>query len=740
MKVPLVKASQKVADPFQTSRCVPEFAEGRDDNSDPRAKDAFGFPPKELRLGQQIPLRAKKPLSDRTEDRQLLLHLTQSSSGHLILETAPILKGSKEALLEAISPLIQQQILRFSDMHISETPSLTPKAGRVQKARTQISLPLRRKRSRSHASLLSEKRPRASREHSIATSTGNGLSTAQQSEVNTPCLESDIEIVDEPETDDEVLVVIEDTEAVRVSDRARLDKFYCNALEVIGQTQGKKILKEWVKLRQPKKQSRYPYNGGQGKTGGAKKGAKKGATKGAKKGATEGSAEDAGHNEMCKPIPENPGRHTAPPWWPSQDGHKQGRGCRHREADHLLKGERLYLMPIMLRFTGSPYHPDDFTIALLKDKTNDIGNNEVQSAILDQVYQIREAEQAFEEGGMDGDTCVYVTKHKRAPTKRQKKAEKKKAREKVEKKKAGENGKMKQSATRVRKGKRVQRESQARQSFAEHSTPTTPKPSRAGSIIESVDSSFSSHLCSSASMSGRPAYDMSYPHSPQGPSGSGYPNAPFLEDYNSPMMMSPGAEYNDTLVTAPDATMPFFPGSQMAFQPTGRGRTLDRYGNSRPRRYMSVARQASSSYDNGIVPLSEAYNFNDDQSLGGFKMKRVSHGRPTEGLMYPITSPINHPHGLPPEQQQRICAMYNCSLSHSHGFRPLDEQAHICAELNCTMNPGSHPMVFPQHEHFQAMPDQQYATGMPASTLENPDIRALMEAPLGFPAAADSFH
>lgn len=58
--------------------------------------------------------RAKYPLSDRTEDRQLLLRLTQGSSGHLVLETAPILEGSKEALFKAMSPLIQQQMLRFS--------------------------------------------------------------------------------------------------------------------------------------------------------------------------------------------------------------------------------------------------------------------------------------------------------------------------------------------------------------------------------------------------------------------------------------------------------------------------------------------------------------------------------------------------------------------------------------------------------------------------------------------------
>ncbi|KAL8640319.1 MAG: hypothetical protein Q9228_002749 [Teloschistes exilis] len=739
MKVPLVKASQKVVNPFQTSRCVPEFAEWRDDDSDSRAKAAFGLPPTELQRGQQVPLRmqrAKCPLSDRTEDRQLLLRLTQKSSGHLVLETAPILEGSKEALLKAMSPLVQQQMLRFSDMRISDTPSLTPKAGRVQKARVQMSLPLRRKRTRSYASLSSEKRPRASRELSVATSTSNGSSAGQRSEVNSPCLESQhVDTVEEPRTDDE-FVVIEETEPVRVSDKARLDRFYHNALEVIGQTQGKRILKEWVKIRQPKKQSQYPYNGGQASIGGARKGAKKGATKGARKGATEGATRDAGDDELSQPIDENPGRHTAPPWWPNQDGSKQGRGCRHREADHLLKRERLYLMPIMLRFTGRLNHPGTFNINEMKKRTEDIGNNAAQSAILDEIYQIREKEQAFEEGGMDGDSIVYITKHRRAPTKRQKKAAKKNAREK---------GKTKQSAKEGGKGKRVQ------QSFAEQSTPTpTPSPSRAGSITESVDSSFSSDHYSSTSMSECSAYDLSYPHSPQDPSGPRYPCSPLLGEDHSPMMMSPSAEYNDAPTTGQAATMPFFQGSQMdgnalagepmTFQPTDRGRPLDRHSNPRTRRHMSVARQASSSHDDGLIPLSVGYNFNDDQGLFGFKMPRVSHGRPTEGLFYPITSPQNHPHGLPTDLQYQICAMHNCSLSHSHGFRPLDEQAHVCAELNCTINPASHPMVFPQHERYQAMPNQQYATGVPASTSEGPDIRALMEVPSDLSAPTGSFY
>lgn len=56
-------------------------------------------------------------------------------------------------------------------------------------------------------------------------------------------------------------------------------------------------------------------------------------------------------------------------------------------------------MPLMLRFTGRPDHPDFFNLDRMRGATDKIGNNAVQTAILNQIYLIREAEQAFEEGG-----------------------------------------------------------------------------------------------------------------------------------------------------------------------------------------------------------------------------------------------------------------------------------------------------------------------------------------------------
>lgn len=65
-------------------------------------------------------------------------------------------------------------------------------------------------------------------------------------------------------------------------------------------------------------------------------------------------------------------------------------------------------MPIMLRFTGRLNHPGTFNIIEMKKRTEDIGNSAAQSAILDEIYQIREKEQAFEEGGMGKRLAVDI--------------------------------------------------------------------------------------------------------------------------------------------------------------------------------------------------------------------------------------------------------------------------------------------------------------------------------------------
>ena len=71
----------------------------------------------------------------------------------------------------------------------------------------------------------------------------------------------------------------------------------------------KKILVTWLKRGHPKKQANFPYNGGL-------------------------SPESRpGYDNL------NPGKDTAPPYWPKQDDWRNPKSncCRHKETDHVKK-------------------------------------------------------------------------------------------------------------------------------------------------------------------------------------------------------------------------------------------------------------------------------------------------------------------------------------------------------------------------------------------------------------------
>ena len=83
---------------------------------------------------------------------------------------------------------------------------------------------------------------------------------------------------------------------------------YEDILRKIQQKGLKQIIKTWIRSCHPLKQGKYPYNGGK-------------ASK---------IEEDFDEN--------NPGRDTAPDYWPPQDRWREGLGCRHREPDHIYIG------------------------------------------------------------------------------------------------------------------------------------------------------------------------------------------------------------------------------------------------------------------------------------------------------------------------------------------------------------------------------------------------------------------
>ena len=112
--------------------------------------------------------------------------------------------------------------------------------------------------------------------------------------VLTPDDESDAIVIDEKAT------VQQDIEVARVKD------YYMLAFGLLGQLACKDILKAWIKHGHPKKQSKHPYNGGETR---------------------DNSIET--HDFQ--------GAFKAPEYWPEQEGWEEGKGCRHKEPDHIYK-------------------------------------------------------------------------------------------------------------------------------------------------------------------------------------------------------------------------------------------------------------------------------------------------------------------------------------------------------------------------------------------------------------------
>ena len=95
--------------------------------------------------------------------------------------------------------------------------------------------------------------------------------------------------------------------SVRVDDTLQIEQIIDTRLRQMQQVACKAIAKPWIKAKEPKKQAKYPYNGGRNK--------------------------DVASRLFSD---RNPGELTKPSWWPPSQGWPN-RGCRHKEPDHLKK-------------------------------------------------------------------------------------------------------------------------------------------------------------------------------------------------------------------------------------------------------------------------------------------------------------------------------------------------------------------------------------------------------------------
>lgn len=245
------------------------------------------------------------------------------------LETHPSLRDREKALRDALMPILRGPHLWPSGTVLSRhwAPGtystadpgrtagesggprtiLASKAGRFKQVKPQH-IPTRTKRTPSHLASSSEKRHQRLKSSpmspsEVATEPAATVHLATQAvrleqDVTNACND------EESEDDDGWVVVFEEgTVLLRADDTEKITEFIRVTFELMGQVVLRNIMKAWIKILEPGKQTTHQYNGGKTPSG----------------------------------DPENPGRYTAPPWWCDQDDWMIGRGCRHKEPDHVLK-------------------------------------------------------------------------------------------------------------------------------------------------------------------------------------------------------------------------------------------------------------------------------------------------------------------------------------------------------------------------------------------------------------------
>ncbi|CAG8236794.1 unnamed protein product [Penicillium olsonii] len=155
---------------------------------------------------------------------------------------------------------------------------------------------------------------------------------------------------------------------LRIGDTENVVAYYQNALKNFQQLNCCMIAKAFIKLIDPRKQSRHPYNGRKLPLG-------------------------SGPGTACDP------EKTKPEWWPT--------GVMHKEPDHLRKEYRIKLILHIICNLGHY----DITAHKLRDVAQDTKwrlRNPSHIVIINEILRVRRMEELFEQGQIDASTVVYV--------------------------------------------------------------------------------------------------------------------------------------------------------------------------------------------------------------------------------------------------------------------------------------------------------------------------------------------
>ncbi|KAI1950127.1 hypothetical protein LOZ04_005338 [Ophidiomyces ophidiicola] len=152
---------------------------------------------------------------------------------------------------------------------------------------------------------------------------------------------------------------------LKIGDEERILDYYESAFRAFQQINCRQIAKAFIKIIEPRKQVKHPYNGGRGASG------------------------EKGDPEKTKPD-----------WWPA--------GVIHREPDHLKKPERIRLLVHIIRNLRKSHN---ITTEKLEEAGRDVKRQikpRERWEILEEIYAVRRMEESFERGEIDAKTVIYV--------------------------------------------------------------------------------------------------------------------------------------------------------------------------------------------------------------------------------------------------------------------------------------------------------------------------------------------
>ncbi|QKX61085.1 uncharacterized protein TRUGW13939_08231 [Talaromyces rugulosus] len=161
---------------------------------------------------------------------------------------------------------------------------------------------------------------------------------------------------------------------LKIGDTDKVSAYYESVFKRLQQLNCRMLAKSFIKLIEPRKQVRHPYNGGRGSAPG-----------------------ERGDPEMTKPD-----------WWP--------RDVIHKEPDHLRKELRLKLLVHIIQQL--------LPMGITADKLEEVANDSrrlikppSKVGMLDELFRVRKLEESFVRQEVDATTVIYVVDHEGAKKK-----------------------------------------------------------------------------------------------------------------------------------------------------------------------------------------------------------------------------------------------------------------------------------------------------------------------------------